>query len=78
MGTRARREASPVDLDGVIKITFNYRGQNVLLLLCLELGNPHAVIFVDEVEGFDVRRSGAGLRRTGFFPKRIHVEFVRS
>ncbi len=51
-------------LDRVFKIT------------CVSMGNPHCVIFVDDVEGFPVQKYGPVIERNAFFPKRTNVEFV--
>ena len=44
---------------------------------CVSMGNPHAVIFVDDVKGLDLDRIGPGLERHPMFPERINTEFVR-
>ena len=40
------------------------------------IGNPHAVIFVDDVEGADVAGVGSRIERDPIFPNRTNVEFV--
>lgn len=44
---------------------------------CLSVGNPHCVIFVDDVEKFPVEYYGPRIERHPIFPKRINVEFVQ-
>jgi diaminopimelate epimerase len=44
---------------------------------CVSMGNPHAVIFVDDVDGFDVKRYGSVIENDKFFPKKTNVEFVQ-
>jgi len=44
---------------------------------CLSVGNPHCVIFVDNVEKFPVEYFGPKIERHRLFPKRINVEFVQ-
>ncbi len=43
---------------------------------CLSMGNPHCVVFVDDVENLDVEKYGPALEMHGFFPNRANVEFV--
>ena len=43
---------------------------------CVSMGNPHCVIFVDNVDGFDVARFGPLLETHRLFPNRTNVEFV--
>jgi diaminopimelate epimerase len=44
---------------------------------CLSLGNPHCVVFVDDVETFPVQRVGSKIETHKIFPRRINVEFVK-
>ena len=44
---------------------------------CVSMGNPHAVIFIDEdVRGFDVERFGRVFEQDERFPHRANIEFV--
>ncbi len=43
---------------------------------CVSMGNPHCVIFVDDVEGYPVHEIGPQIENHPWFPKRINVEFV--
>jgi diaminopimelate epimerase len=44
---------------------------------CVSMGNPHAVIFLDEpVEDFPVERYGRVIENHPLFPRRTNVEFV--
>ena len=45
-------------------------------LLAVGMGNPHAVIFVDDPEVFPVAKVGAAIERHAKFPRRTNVEFV--
>ncbi len=45
---------------------------------CVSVGNPHAVIFVDEpVKDLDLNSQGTFFENHKAFPKRINTEFVR-
>lgn len=44
---------------------------------CVSMGNPHAVIFVDDVEQFPVAEIGRLIENHSWFPERINVEFVQ-
>lgn len=46
-------------------------------ITCLSLGNPHCVIFLDEVENFPVEKFGPLIENHKLFPKKINVEFVK-
>jgi len=43
---------------------------------CVSMGNPHCVIFVENVENFPVATYGPEIENHSNFPQRINVEFV--
>jgi len=43
---------------------------------CVSMGNPHCVIFVDDVVNFPVATYGPAIENHPAFPQRINVEFV--
>ena len=44
---------------------------------CLSMGNPHCVIFVDDVDDYPVDVDGPKIENHKAFPKRTNVEFVQ-
>ncbi|NJD54877.1 MAG: diaminopimelate epimerase [Nitrospirae bacterium] len=66
----------PVDLDGVIKDYPLKVEDKTFNITCVSMGNPHAVIFVDDVDGLDVQRYGSRIETHPLFPRRVNVEFV--
>jgi len=44
---------------------------------CVSMGNPHCVVFVDDVEALDLPRIGPQFEHHPFFPKRVNTEFVK-
>ncbi|HYC79340.1 MAG TPA: diaminopimelate epimerase [Planctomycetota bacterium] len=46
-------------------------------LTCVNLGNPHAVTFVEDVATAPVEILGPEIERDPFFPEGVNVEFVR-
>jgi diaminopimelate epimerase len=44
---------------------------------CVSMGNPHCVIFVDDVDKFPVERFGPVIEHHDLFPRRTNVEFVQ-
>ena len=45
-------------------------------MTCVSMGNPHAVIFVDDADSFDVHGIGAEIEVNPLFPRKTNVEFV--
>lgn len=48
-----------------------YRGTAV------SMGNPHFVVFVDDVDALDLEAIGPSFERHALFPKRVNTEFVQ-
>lgn len=43
----------------------------------VSMGNPHAILFVDEVRGEDVHKLGPIIEHHPLFPERTNVEFIK-
>ncbi|NLK87447.1 MAG: diaminopimelate epimerase [Clostridiaceae bacterium] len=56
----------PIEIDG-----------SVFRATCVSMGNPHAVIFTDDVSELPVHLYGPRLENHSIFPNRTNVEFVR-
>lgn len=69
-------EAIPTTLPGVENQTINAAGQD-WTATCVSMGNPHCVIFVDDVEHFPLETVGPALEHHPVFPERANIEFVR-
>ncbi len=46
-------------------------------ITCASMGNPHCVIFVDDVENFPVTTYGPLIENNALFPRRTNVEFIQ-
>lgn len=46
-------------------------------MTCVSMGNPHVVLFVDDVEHFELEKYGPLFERHERFPKRTNTEFVQ-
>lgn len=67
----------PCTLDGEIidrEIVLDGKTYNVT---CVNVGNPHCVIFVDRVENIDMDALGQALGYSGMFPNGVFLECVR-
>ena len=45
-------------------------------MTCVSMGNPHAVIFMDDVQNLNLEEIGPGFESHTCFPKRVNTEFV--
>jgi diaminopimelate epimerase len=43
----------------------------------VNIGNPHAVFFMDEVENIPLHEIGPEIEHNSFFPERVNVEFAK-
>ncbi|MBR1818959.1 MAG: diaminopimelate epimerase, partial [Neisseriaceae bacterium] len=46
-------------------------------LVCVNVGNPHAVVLVDDVDNAPVDQWGAKIERHPQFPERVNVGFMQ-
>ncbi|MCI5772340.1 MAG: diaminopimelate epimerase [Clostridiales bacterium] len=79
MGTPELRPGRiPVDLPGevVLRHRLQVLGQSYYIT-CVNMGNPHAVLFVRDPEVVDVPMLGPVIEHNALFPRRTNVEFVR-
>lgn len=47
-------------------------------LTAISVGNPHAIIFVDDVDEVDINKYGPAIETHEFFPEKINVHFVEA
>jgi len=43
----------------------------------VNMGNPHCIVFVDDVQNFPVEKVGPTIENHSIFPERVNVEFVQ-
>jgi diaminopimelate epimerase len=51
--------------------------QSTFRITCASMGNPHCVIFVDNLDTFQVEKYGPLIENHQMFPRRCNVEFVQ-
>src|SRR5262249_5255614 len=44
---------------------------------CVSMGNPHCVVFLDDVTALPLPELGPRFERHSFFPRRVNTEFIR-
>lgn len=47
------------------------------VMTCVSMGNPHAVVWCDDVDGLDIEKVGPHFENHPMFPDRVNTEFVR-
>ena len=46
-------------------------------MTCVSMGNPHAVVWVDETNSLDLEKIGPDFEQHEMFPERVNTEFVQ-
>lgn len=64
-----------IDDEKVIEHTIEVDGRT-FSFTAVSMGNPHAVIYVDDAANFDVEKWGPKIENHPLFPKKTNVEFV--
>lgn len=57
---------TPIDVDGT---TYH--------MTAVSMGNPHAIIYMDEIDNLDLEKMGPSFENHIVFPDRVNTEFVR-
>lgn len=65
-----------LELDEVINYPLDINNAK-FHITCVSMGNPHAIIYVDDVDTTDPSTHGSLIEKHPFFPKRTNVEFVQ-
>ncbi len=70
----------PVNMAGagpVVQYPFEALG-NEYKGTCVSMGNPHAIIYVDDVAGVEIDKIGPVLESHPIFPNKANIEFVQN
>ena len=62
--------------EGVIGQTVTVAGKP-WTMTCLSMGNPHAVVWVDDVAALPLEQTGPAFEHAPYFPDRVNTEFVQ-
>ena len=68
--------AASDEMDVALDYPLKVNGSDILVN-CVSMGNPHAVVFMDNpVDDYDLTRIGPMVERHPFFPERVNYEIV--
>lgn len=69
--------AIPVDADGqVINRPLTVNG-STYQVTCVSMGNPHCVLYLDDIESLALEKIGPRFEHHPFFPRRVNTEFIK-
>lgn len=66
--------------EGMPRQIVNYpitAGTKEYRMTCVSMGNPHCVIFTDDVDGLELEKTGPLFEHHAYFPNRMNTEFVK-
>jgi len=67
----------PVNADGEItNYPLKVNGADYQVC-CVSMGNPHCVLYIDDLDHLNIDRVGPSFEFHPFFPKRVNTEFVK-
>lgn len=66
----------PIDSETIIQDQPITVGGTEYRMTCVSMGNPHAVVFIDDVHALDLEKIGPQFEHNERFPDRINTEFV--
>ena len=71
-------EGIPILLDGgpVVHREFSIAGRTYFIT-CVSMGNPHCVVFVEDVDSVPIATAGPMFENASVFPDRTNTEFVQ-
>ena len=71
-------EEIPVKADGQMVVSKPLTVNNeTYLMTAVSMGNPHSVIYVDDVKGLDLEKIGPDFENHEAFPDRVNTEFAK-
>ena len=67
----------PVNLSGdtIINEPVEVEG-SIWNITCISMGNPHAVVFVDDTKSLNLEKIGPAFEKHSIFPEQVNTEFV--
>lgn len=60
----------------VIKQLFSVDEHTIYEVTCVSMGNPHAAIFMDDIDKLDISKIAPHIENSAFFPNRTNTEFI--
>jgi diaminopimelate epimerase len=66
-------EDSPTVIDETLKVN----PEQIFKITCVSMGNPHCIIFTDDVKSIAVSEIGPQIEKHPLFPQKTNVEFIQ-
>jgi len=66
-------ENTPTVVDEALKINT----EQIFKITCVSMGNPHCIVFVDDIQSIQVDEIGPKIENHPFFPEKTNAEFIQ-
>jgi len=67
----------PVNAEGeIVNYPLEVEGR-IYHICCVSMGNPHCVLYLDDLDHLEIEKIGPRFEHHSFFPKRVNTEFVK-
>jgi len=81
MGTpKLRRREIPMtgeDTPTLVDETLKINSEQTFKVTCVSMGNPHCIVFVDDVQSIQIDEIGPKIENHPFFPEKTNAEFIQ-
>ncbi len=67
----------PVDAEGEIKNLPLMVDGKQYVITCVSMGNPHCVVYLEDIDSLDLEKLGPKFEHHSFFPNRVNTEFIK-
>jgi len=77
---KLRRREIPMngeDTPTVVNETLKINPGQIIKITCVSMGNPHCIIFVNDVRSISVDKVGPKIENNPLFPEKTNVEFIQ-
>ena len=65
------------DTPTVVNETLKINSKQIFKITCISMGNPHCIIFVNDVQSIPVDEIGPKIENHPLFPEKTNVEFIQ-
>ena len=65
------------DILTVVDETLKINPKQTFKITCVSMGNPHCIIFVDDIQSIPVNEIGSKIENHPIFPEKTNVEFIQ-
>lgn len=77
---KAELECKKIPVDLPVEKAVGYKksfGGKDYKITCVSMGNPHCIVFCDDVDNIEIEKTGPLFENDKIFPERVNTEFIK-